>query len=180
MAVEAALNKGNRNLPGDSSLAQLLAEHRRVRNKARLPKLTRKQILTWADGHRQRTGQGPTKESGAVLDAPGETWLAIQPALVAGLRRLPGGSSLARLLAERRGVRNRSCLPDLTPKQIRTWALAHRRRTGKWPPALSGPVVEAPGETWKGVEMALVQGHRGMRKGSSLARVLKPLKGMPS
>jgi hypothetical protein len=54
--------------------------------------------------------------------------------------------------------------------------LAHRKRTGRWPTALSGPVVEAPGETWRGVEMALVQGQRGLPKGSSLARVLKPLK----
>jgi hypothetical protein len=87
-----------------------------------------------------------------------------------------GGSALARLLAERRRMRHHSCLPELTLEQIQAWALAHRQRTGKWPTALSGPVAEAPGETWRAVELALVQGHRGLPKGSSLARVLKPLK----
>ena len=35
-------------------------------------------------------------------------------ALDLGLRGLPGGSSLAQLLAEKRGVRNMMALPDLS------------------------------------------------------------------
>jgi hypothetical protein len=54
--------------------------------------------------------------------------------------------------------------------------MAHRQQTGKWPTARSGLVVEAPGKTWRGVEIALIQGHRELTKGSSLARVLIPLK----
>jgi hypothetical protein len=32
---------------------------------------------------------------------------------------------------------------------------SHYRRTGVWPQAKSGPVGEAPGETWDGIDMAL-------------------------
>jgi hypothetical protein len=34
-----------------------------------------------------------------------------------------------------------------------------------------GPVVEAPAETWKAVEMALYFGLRGLKKGTTLARL---------
>jgi hypothetical protein len=175
-AVETALVLGNRTLPGGFSLAQLLAKHRSVRNRAEPPKLTAEQVLAWADAHRERTGKWPSCRSGALTDGLGETWGAIHQALSQGLRGFPGGSSLARLLAEQRGKRNRGCLPKLTPEQIRAWAVAHRKRTGSWPTARSGPVPEAPGETWRGIEMALVQGHRDLPGGSSLARLLIPLK----
>jgi hypothetical protein len=48
----------------------------------------------------------------------------------------------------------------------------HHRRTGKWPSAESGPIVDAPGETWKGLQMALLQGLRGLESCSSLAKVI--------
>ena len=69
---------GLRGLPGGSSLPQLLAERRRVRNPKQLPALQQKQILAWADAHYQRTGAWPTRKSGAVAEAEhGETWAAI-------------------------------------------------------------------------------------------------------
>jgi hypothetical protein len=37
-----------------------------------------------------------------VLGAPGETWAIVAGALFKGRRGLPGGSSLAKLLAEKR------------------------------------------------------------------------------
>jgi hypothetical protein len=63
------------------------------------------QILAWADAHRERTGRWPSRASGVVAAAPGETWVAIDQALRRGDRGLPGGDSLARLLARRRGHR---------------------------------------------------------------------------
>src|SRR5262249_21938669 len=48
----------------------------------------------------------------------------------------------------------------------------HRRRTGCWPTAKSGPVPGAPGLTWLAVQMALFSGHRGLPGGSTLARLL--------
>lgn len=155
-----ALLKGLRGLPGGSSLARLLAEYRGKRNRARLPPYSRQQILAWADAHRQRTGNWPTGASGPITEAPGETWHAVEMALVLGRRGLPGGSSLARFLAEHRGKRN------------------HFRRIGRWPIERSGPIQDAPGETWMGVDSALVMGQRGLPGGSSLPQLLAKHRGV--
>jgi hypothetical protein len=93
-------------------------------------------------------------------------------ALRGGYRGLPGGTSLARLLARRLGIRNRASLPPLNPEQIRRWAERHYRRTGAWPTRDSGPVLDAPEETWRGLDLALRGGYRGLPRGSSLARLL--------
>ena len=42
-------------------------------------------------------GTYPSHRSGAIEDAPGETWGTVEGALVKGCRGLPGGSSLAML-----------------------------------------------------------------------------------
>jgi hypothetical protein len=176
-AVDLALNRGRRGLPGNSSIAQLLKAERGVRNPKDLPPLSIEQILEWADAHLRRTGQWPGSEDGPVVDAPGEKWRAIDMALRCGVRGLPGGSSLARLLTKHRGVRNRKKPPHLTIDQILAWVDAHRQSTGSWPTAGSGSVQGAPGETWKGVDMALVQGGRGLLGGSTLARFIKEHRG---
>lgn len=141
--------------------------------RGRLSALSVEQILGWADAHHARTGEWPKVKSGPVLDAPGESWNAVVVALALGARGLPGGMTLARLLAERRGVRNSRGLPRLNVKQIRAWAEAHRRREGRWPTGRSGAVREAPGETWGAIQTALVQGGRGLPGGSSLSRLLR-------
>jgi hypothetical protein len=169
---------GYRGLPGGSSLAQLLAEHRGVRNPKRLPPYTVEQILAWADAHQQRTGQWPTLLSGPIPEAPGETWQAVHSALSNGKRGQPGGSSLARLLAAERDVRNIQGLPDLTIEQILRWADATYSRAGAWPTAKSGPIPEAPGETWLRVDHAFRDGARGLPAPSSLARLLSDHRGV--
>jgi hypothetical protein len=63
------------------------------------PPLTVEQVLAWADAYRARTGRWPAAGSGPVPKAPGETWAGIDQALRGGGRGLPGGYSLARLLA---------------------------------------------------------------------------------
>ena len=151
-----SLRKGSRGLAGGSSLSRLLAKHygvpigsqRRKRpttpgrrfSKPRGARLTTKQILAWARSHHQRSGQWPIAASGEVRGGRGETWRRIDDALGRGMRGLPGGSSLAKLLAKRCGKRHRLHLPTLTLKQILTWADAHHRRTGNWPSRDSGPV----------------------------------------
>ncbi len=176
--VDSALRKGLRSLPGGSSLAMLLAEHRGIQNVGDLPALTESQILEWADAHNQRTGQWPRKNSGSITDSPGETWVRINGSLKQGNRGLPGRSSLAKLLTEKRGVKNRMSPPDLIPEQVLAWADAYNQRTGKWPKHLSGAIDEAPGETWAGIHAALVRGTRGFPSGSSLARFLTEHRGV--
>jgi hypothetical protein len=176
--VGHALREGLRSLPGGSSLARLLAEHRGKRNLKGLPALSEEKILAWADEHRQSTGSWPTADSGPIITANGEKWGAVDSALHAGLRGLNAGSSLARLLAEKRGVRNRKDLPPLTEDQILKWADAHHHRTGSWPSKTLGPVLDAPGETWIGVGVALQLGRRGFPGGSSLAWLLAEKRGV--
>jgi hypothetical protein len=172
-SVENALRQGLRGLPGGSSLTQFLAEHRGVRNLMDLPPLSERKILTWAKAHHERTGIMPTNTSGAVVDAPGETWGAINRALRVGARNLPGGSTLARLLAKCLGHRNRKALAPLSVPQILVWIDAHHARTGEWPLPKCGPIPEAPGETWSGISNALLRGYRGLPPGSSLAQLLR-------
>ncbi len=175
--VNAALRDGGRGLDGGTSLARFLAERLGIRNRASTPLLTTAIILAWADAHYRRTGTWPQRRSGPIKEAPGETWHAIELALNRGLRGLRGGSSLPQLLAAQRGVRNRAALPPLTVALIRQWARRHYQRLGSWPIYRSGPVLDAPGETWQSIDTALRKGRRGLPGGSSLAHVIESYRG---
>jgi hypothetical protein len=144
------------------------------------PPLTTDQILAWADSFHALHRRWPRRADGRIAGSLGENWRAIDLALSQGYRGLPGGTSLAKLLAEWRGHRHRFLLPRLTANGILAWADAHRRRTGAWPNKHSGQVTEAPGETWSGVDAALNFGWRGLRGGSSLARLLGRRRGRPN
>jgi hypothetical protein len=172
VAVDMALRKGARRLPGGSSLARLLAEQRGVRNPSDLPELPLQRVLEWIDDWHHCHGRWPDRHSGAIPAAPNETWNGLDHALRRGSRGLPKGLSLAKLLAQERGVRNLVNVPNLTLSEIRLWARAHYRRTGKWPTHHSGAISEAPDETWLGVDAALRNGGRGLKGGSSLCRLL--------
>ena len=176
-AMDSSLREGCRGLPGGSSLARFLQEHLNVRNQKRLPPYTVAQILEWADSHRRRTGSWPRDHSGPIEDAPGETWRAVDGALRFGVRGLPGGSSLPRLLHEHRGVRNNAQLSPLTEHAILQWADLHHQRHGRWPTHASGIVEDAPGETWSGINASLAVGNRGLLGESSLVKLLSEHRG---
>jgi hypothetical protein len=106
--IDHALRRGRRGMRGGSSLAFLLSEKRGRRVGALAPRLTVRQVLEWADEHHRRTGEWPIVVSGPVWSAPQESWKGIDHALREGGRGLDGGSSLARLLAKRRGVKGRA------------------------------------------------------------------------
>src|SRR5438128_75407 len=135
------------------------------------------QILQWADAWHARRGCWPRGDSGAIPESHGDNWSTVNVALRQGHRGLLRGSSLAQLLAERRGVRNRMRLPPFEVRQILAWADAHHRRTGDWPSRTSGSILEAPGETWMAVDMALHHGKRGLPGGSSLVLLLAQERG---
>lgn len=176
--IDLALRNGNRGLPKGSSLARLLVQECGVRNRTTQGSLSVDQILAWADAHFEATGDWPTYSSGAIVGAPGETWRRVAEALDRGYRGLPGGMPLPRLLFEKRQARKQTCLPRLRIRAILAWADAHFRKTGTWPSVHSGPIAEAPGETWCAVGMALRNGLRGLPGGSSLARLLADRRGV--
>src|SRR5262249_14259004 len=122
--------------------------------------------------HRHRTCQWPHNKAGPVADAPGETWGAIDRALQVGGRGLRGGTSLAGVLAKRRGRRRQADLPALTEAQILAWAEAQHTLVGAGPAKGWGP-IGATGETWLAVDNALRHGLRGLPGGSSLSQLLR-------
>jgi hypothetical protein len=176
-AVNSALRKGSRGLRGGLSIARLLIARRRIRCKHYAPRLTIPQVLAWADAYRARTGRWPTCSSGPCLEAPGEHWGSLISAIHEGQRGLPRGSTFAQLLIKHRGHRSKCHAPRLSIPQILTWAAVFHSRHGKWPTRHSGPVADAPGETWSGIQSALDRGRRGLPGGSSLARLHKEQRG---
>jgi hypothetical protein len=138
-----------------------------TRNAIPRPKLTRAAILRWADAYRVRMGRWPTRRAGLIPERPGLTWLAVDQSLRLGHHGLPAGSSLARLLQERRGRRHKHEQPRLTEEVILGWADAWHRRTGHWPGVLSGEIPGTGGEVWKRVNYALYIGLRACRAGTA-------------
>lgn len=178
--INNALRAGTRGLHGGRTLARCLEEHRGVRNIRHLPPLSIRQILRWADAHRQRTGQWPHNDSGPIVGASGDTWMAVSLSLALGRRGLPGGSTLARTLALHRGKVNCQALPRLTHTQILAWADEYHERTGRWPRSTSGPVRGQPGTTWSALCRALVGGRRGLPRRVTLGRLLARHRGVQS
>ena len=176
LGIDATLRAGRRGLPGGSSLARLLAEHRGVRNQMDLPSLTIEQILDWADAHKSARGDWPNRNSGSVTGT-NEIWAAVDAALNQGNRGLPSGSSLAKLLAEHRGVRNFMDLSPLTFERILAWMDAHKATTGDWPNSKSGQVTGTD-ETWARIQDSLLAGRRGLAGVSSLAKLLAEYRGI--
>jgi len=186
-SVIKSLRRGSRGV-GPTTLATLLAEHRGARIPGHLPDLSEEQILTWVLEHLTRTGQWPDYYDGDIPGSDRETWSGINASLRNGGRGLPGSSSLAQFLLNRFGGRTGSFkaggftiqLPfraaalagPLTEAQIIGWARQYHQRTGQWPKKTSGPIEEAPGESWSIINHALHSGCRGFQPGSSLARLL--------
>ena len=166
-AVDMALRKGLRGLPGGSSLARILAAKRGVKNPLARPRLTGRQILRWADDYHRRTGNWPTEASGLIPESDDDTWYSVAKALRNGRRGLRP-SSLATLLGKHRHVRRHVRRRPLSLDEILKWADAYFNRTGKWPRQQSGPILEAPGETWQRVQSALLEGKRGLPGGETL------------
>jgi hypothetical protein len=82
-------------------------------------------------------------------------------------RGLPGGSTLARLLAEHCPGYRRT----LTLETILAWGEAHHAVHGRWPGPTSGAVLGAPGEKWPNIDQALRSGNRGLPSGLSLSKL---------
>src|SRR5262245_22947321 len=116
--------------------------------------LTEAKILIWCDEYREATGRWPNVDSGRIAGTVCETWAGVDRALRLGGLGLPGGSSLARLLVERRGARFACFATPLSEEQILAWVDARFRNTGEWPTTGSGPVEGAPFERWDNIDAA--------------------------
>jgi phage-related protein len=178
-SLDNALRQGTRGLPAGGSLAKLLQERRGVRNIRDLPQLSVEEILRWADAYHAARGEWPTPHSGSIPENASDNWKSIEIALRNGIRGL-AKSSLARLLAEHRGRRNRKGLPPYTEEQILQWADRWHAERGTWPSQHSGPIPYVDHETWSGVNGALSTGIRGLPGGDSLPALLVRRRGARS
>ena len=151
LLVAAALALGLRGFPCGGSIPRFLDEHR-GRYNPKDQKFTVNQVLAWADAWYARTGDWPYGLSGDIPGSGGINWNMVDTAFRFGRGMLPSGTSLGRFLADRRGVVR---FPPFTEEQILAWADAHHRQTGKWPIPESGPISDAPEETWYAVNSAL-------------------------
>jgi hypothetical protein len=177
--VDAHLRRGGRGLPGGDSLSRLLARRLKARNLSGRPLLTEEGILARADVYRERHGRWPVCSGGRIPGTGGETWGGVHEALRAGHRGLPGGSSLARLLTQRRGKRSLRELPPLTLAGVPAWADRHRAEVGTWPNDKSGPVPGVADKKWAAVRRALERGTRGLPGGDTLCKLLERERGPP-
>ena len=143
---------------------------------AERPPLTIEQILAWADEHSAKTGRWPNK---ATKDGPtqGETWGAINMALKNCSRGLPANTSLGRLLAKHRHVRNRTNIAMLSDEVVLMWADQYFAKHNEWPSRASGE-VEGTAENWENVAQIMHLGLRGMTPGRSLTALLAKHRGV--
>ncbi len=163
-----------------------MAAKRRVPYVRRLRKLTVSRILALADAYHARHGRWPNQRSGKLECDDGEgaerTWSAVDQALFLGHRGLPGGTTLAGLLAVERGVPCGRRRRQLTFKRILALADAYHARHGRWPTQRSGKLDcddgECAGLTWAALNQALITGLRGFPGGSSLAQLLAVERGV--
>lgn len=116
MAIDKALRRGSRGLPGGKTLAGLLNEHRgvfegRSRRLPRVPESKRlrlEQVIAWGKAHFRRHGFFPNRNSGPIAGSGGLKWSTVDAALKHGSRGLAAGSSLAKLFgSKRRSAANR-------------------------------------------------------------------------
>ena len=177
LGISTALIRGFRSLPGGLSLSQLLIKHRGIRSTSYLPPLSIPQILAWADAHHARTGGWPDHRAGPIPESPDESWRKVQSALSNGTRGLPGGSSLAQLLAERRGLRNPQRLPDLSVREILAWADAFRAAHRLLAEANFRPHPRGPGRDVEHREAHPANGRSRPPGGSRLTQLLAQHRG---
>jgi hypothetical protein len=97
--LDGALRLGRRGLPGGTTLAALLSPL--LGGSGRPARLGLAQVLGWADAHHEATGRWPHEGAAPVGLPQGESWAKINAALRMGLRGLPRGTTLARLMRQR-------------------------------------------------------------------------------
>ena len=179
--VDRSLVQSGRGLIGYSSLPKFLEEKFSVKNKKNLPHFTNELIEGWCILFYKKFGIYPKRTSGIIEFAEGKyagiTWALVDTALQTAGRGLKEKSSLPKFLEEKFGVKNKMNLPRLSSQMIEGWCILFYKKYGIYPKRTSGIIEFAEGEykgtTWSHVNNALLEGLRGLQKGSSLKMFLK-------
>jgi len=180
-AVDEAVRSGRvKGVKAGMRLHGFLTTQRDVpRRRVTAKKLTVGQVLAWARQHHDRTGRWPTTLDGQITGGPkGLSWQKLNFGLRAGRYGLPTREYLGSLLVRHLGIDHARNRPKLTLEKIRTWAVAHHRRTGRWPsPKRRDPVLESKWDNWERIRTALREGGRGLPGGMTFAQALEPVRG---
>jgi len=147
------------------------------------PPLREARIVEAAREHYRLNKKLPTCNSPGVL--PGfltETWVGVNSAGQQGFRGLEKGRTLSKILAPLRaelGIRT-----PLSEAAIVSAARKHHAIFGRLPShGSTEPVPGMPHCSWNTIELAGFRGVRGLAKGRSLSKILKPLRdelGLPA
>jgi hypothetical protein len=198
-AINHALALGLRGLPGDSSLAELLAEHRG----APLPNMSAQALADkiWAWEQEQFPVKGPKRRqyNGCYCPllnvAEIRTWADAHRGVTGTWPTRRKGRVQAAPYevtwnaidqALRQGLRglgggsslsrlldqHKEAKPPLTHEQIMAWADAYHAAHRRWPTNKRVAVDGAPEETWSAIDQALRKGGRGLSAGTSLSALL--------
>jgi len=180
--VNSALNNQSRELPRRIILANFISEHRpHMRPKrpyrARMRYLSEEQILAWVDEYCATNGKyHAAKSGGDIPNSNGETWSTVNTALRSGPRWLSGQTTLAKFIAENRPPLDvPPAKPHLTEEQILVWVDYYYELHGKYPSRNLNSREKIPNsnsDTWSGIDTALRTNGRGLRRKTTLAKLI--------
>ncbi len=175
--LSACMTNGYRGLPGGTTVSKFISEHfHNDRNRINLPSLSEEDILNWAEQYKVEFGRYPTMREGQVkyFTQGRLTWCAVNACLDKGLRGLPGGTTLSRLIVNNLVNVNKSSLHRLLEEDILRWAEQYKVEFGRYPHCQSGRVnFDGSYFTWANIDVCLRRGHKGLSGGSSLSKLLK-------
>ena len=115
------------------------------------------------------------RTKGPVPGMPRTTWCAIHNAALEGVRGFKKPTSLPQILAPLK--KELGLVPHLTEGKIRRAVREYHRLYGKFPSQLSEePVPGIPNETWRTIDHAGWRGAKGLKKGTTLSSIVKPMR----
>jgi len=119
------------------------------------------------------------KTKAAVPGMPDDSWMSIYQAGYHGRRGLEKGRTLGEILQPLRDelLQTEQPLPPLSEEVIRQAARTYYMENGKLPTRTSeGSLKESSEFSWKRINHLGQAGHRGLEKGRTLSKILKPLR----
>lgn len=161
----------------NTQLSSLDGKHGEI-NQAQLPQrrevLSEEAIISAAEQYFKKNGKFPSSGSRELIPSmPGECWRNIDGCGSQGIRGLEKGRTLSRILRPLREAHGAL----LSEAAIVEGIKKYYEFTGEWPTATSTDLVPGmKGVSWRMVDGCGAGGYRGLKKGLSVAKLVRPLK----
>ena len=128
----------------------------------------------------RRRASGPGRTPGRSRVSPAKPGVRSTPRCHMASRRLPGGTTLRRLLLEHRGPQATESRPDLTIEQILAWADAYFEAAGTVAERGVRTDRRGPEDKLESDQHVAAKGRRGLPGGTTLERLLVEHRGEPA